>query len=107
MQLVVDSLRREGKIYKKMQEIAPKQLGSKNRLKIYDAISVDGYFSVIFVIEQKSKFFVKDIKKLDELLEKLMIFCDHGFKHKILFLRAPLCSKVKPLLKERGWSVKL
>ncbi|MDX9814525.1 MAG: hypothetical protein WC144_05885 [Sulfurimonas sp.] len=106
MQIVVDNLRKSGKIYKKMQEILPKEIGSKNRLKIYKAVDLDGYFSAIFVISQKSKFFIKDIKKLDELLVKLTIYCDHSFKHKVLFLDAPLCTKVKPLLKKQGWSLK-
>lgn len=106
MQIVVDTLRKTGKIYKKMQEVTPKELGSKNRVKMYKAIDIDGYFSAIFVISQKSKFFIKDIKKLEELLVKLTIYCNHGFKYKILFLDAPLCSKVKPQLKELGWVLK-
>jgi hypothetical protein len=34
MQTVVDSLRKKGKIYKKMLEIAPKELGIRNKIKI-------------------------------------------------------------------------
>jgi hypothetical protein len=52
MQMVVDSLRAKGKIYKKMQEVAPKELGIRNKIKIYKATDITGYFWAIFAISQ-------------------------------------------------------
>jgi len=42
MQMVVDTLRKKGKIYKKMQEIAPSELGVRNKLRGYTATDRKG-----------------------------------------------------------------
>jgi hypothetical protein len=42
MQMVVDSLRQKGKIFKKMQEIPPKDLGIRNKIRIYKATDTNG-----------------------------------------------------------------
>jgi hypothetical protein len=105
MQMVVDSLRREGKIYKKMQEVAPKELGVRNKIKIYKATDVKGYFWAIFAVSQKSRLLMKDVRKFEEIYSKLTLLFDHNFKHKIIFIDAPLCSKAKAAFKEAGWKI--
>ncbi len=103
MQMVVDSLRKKGKIYKKMQEIAPKDLGVRNKIKIYKATDISGYFWAIFAVSQKSKLLMKDVHKFEEIYAKMTIFCEHNFKYKIIFLDAPLCSKAKEAFLAQGW----
>ncbi len=105
MQMVVDSLRSKGKIYKKILEIAPKELGIRNRIKIYKATDTRGYFLAIFAISQKSCVLMKDVHKMQEIYTKLTLFCDHNFKYKIIFIDAPLCSKAKAAFKEAGWKI--
>lgn len=105
MQMIVDSLRIKGKIYKKMQEILPKELGVRNRIKIFKATDVTGYFWAIFAISQKSKVFIKDVRKFEEIYAKLTIYFGHNFKHKTIFIDAPLCTKAKDALKELGWKI--
>jgi hypothetical protein len=105
MQRIVDSLRKKGKIYKKMQEVTPKELGIRNRIKIYKATDTRGYFWAIFAISQKSRILMKDVHKMQEIYGKLTLFCEHNFKHKIIFIDAPLCSKAKLAFKEAGWKV--
>ena len=105
MQMVVDSLRKKGKIYKKMQEVAPKELGIRNRIKIYKATDISGYFWAIFGVSQKSRILMKDVHKFEEIYAKLSLYCDHNFKHKIIFIDAPLCSKAKEAFKMQGWKV--
>jgi len=105
MQMVVDSLRQKGKIYKKMQEIAPKELGIRNRIKIYKATDRNGYFWAIFAVSQKSRLLMKDVHKFEEIYAKLRLFCEHNFKHKIIFIDAPLCSKAKKAFLEAGWKI--
>ena len=105
MQMVVDSLRQKGKISKKMQEIAPKDLGVRNRIKIFQATDVNGYFWAIFAVSQKSRLLMKDVHKFEEIYAKLTIFCDHNFKYKVLFIDAPLCSKAAKAFKEAGWKI--
>ncbi|MBW6489522.1 hypothetical protein [Sulfurimonas sp.] len=105
MQTLVDSLRIKGKIYKKMQEIAPRELGVRNKIKIYKATDVAGYFWAIFAVSQKSRLLMKDLHKFEEIYAKLTIFCGHNFKHKIIFIDAPLCSKAKDVFKQQGWKI--
>lgn len=106
MQTIVDSLRKTGHLYKKMVEIKSAQLGIRNRIKIYHATDTKGYFSAIFAVSQKSRLLMKDVQKLEEIYQKLIIFSDHNFKHKILFIDAPLCSKARDAFIKCGWSVK-
>lgn len=105
MQMVVESLRQKGKIYKKMQEIPPKELGIRNKIKIYKATDINGYFWAIFAISQKSRLLMKDVHKMQEIYAKLTLYCEHNFKHKIIFIDAPLCSKAKLAFKEVGWKI--
>ena len=103
MQMVVDSLRQKGKIFKKMQEIPPKELGIRNKIKIFKATDTNGYFWAIFAISQKSRILMKDVHKMQEIYAKLTLYCEHNFKYKIIFIDAPLCSKAKAAFKEVGW----
>ena len=105
MQEVVDSLRENGNLYKKMIEIKPSQLGVRNKIRIYHATDTKGYFSAIFAVSQKSRLLMKDVHKLEEIYHKLVIFSDHNFKHKVLFIDAPLCSKAKAAFLSCGWSL--
>ncbi|MBU1658226.1 hypothetical protein KKG72_04135 [bacterium] len=105
MQIVVDSLRKKGKIYKKMQEVAPKELGIRNKIKMYKATDTTGYFWAIFAVSQKSKLLMKDVHKLEEIYSKLILYFDHNFKHKVIFIDAPLCSKAKEAFKSQGWKI--
>jgi hypothetical protein len=105
MQMVVDSLRKKGKIYKKMQEVSPNELGIRNKIKIYKATDVNGYFWAIFAVSQKSRLLMKDVHKFEEIYAKLVLFFDHNFKHKVLFIDAPLCSKAEEAFKTQGWKI--
>ena len=105
MQMLVDSLRSKGKIYKKMLEIAPKELGIRNKIKIYKAIDTSGYFWAIFAVSQKSRLLMKDVHKFEEIYAKLTLYCEHNFKHKVIFIDAPLCSKAKEAFKTQGWKI--
>jgi hypothetical protein len=105
MQMVVDSLRKKGKIYKKMQEITPKELGVRNKIKIYKATDTTGCFWAIFAVNQKSRLLMKDVVKFEEIYAKLVLFCGHNFKHKIIFIKAPLCSKAQEAFKSQGWKI--
>jgi uncharacterized protein YfaT (DUF1175 family) len=103
--MVVDSLRQKGKIYKKMVEILPKELGIRNKIKIYKATDTNGYFWAIFAVSQKSRLLMKDVHKFEEIYGKLTLFFDHKFKHKVIFIDAPLCSKAATAFKEAGWKI--
>ena len=105
MQMVVDSLREKGKIYKKMLEISPKDLGIRNKIKIYNARDTHNVSSAIFAVSQKSRLLMKDVHKFEEIFMKLTLFCEHNFKIKIIFIDAPLCSKAPIAFKKAGWKI--
>ena len=68
--MVVDSLRQKGKIYKKMQEVSPKELGIRNKIKIYKATDTNNKFCAIFAVSQKSRLLMKDVHKFEEIYSK-------------------------------------
>lgn len=103
--MVVDALRKKGKIYKKMQEIAPKELGVRNKIRIYKATDTTGYFWAILAVNQKSRLLMKDVHKFEEIYAKLTLYCEHNFKHKLIFIEAPLCSKAKEAFIMQGWKI--
>ncbi|MFT7859800.1 MAG: hypothetical protein ABXS93_02565 [Sulfurimonas sp.] len=105
MQMVVESLRTKGKLFKKMVEVTPKDLGIRNRIKMYVATDMNGYYWAIFAVSQKSRLLMKDVHKFEEIFAKLKIFSEHNFKQKILFIDAPLCSKAEKAFKEVGWKI--
>ena len=105
MQMVVESFRQKGKIFKKMQEVLPKELGIRNKIKIYKATDLNGYFWAIFAISQKSRILMKDVYKFEEIYAKLTLYYGHNFKYKVLFIDAPLCSKAQKAFLEAGWKI--
>jgi len=106
MQMIVDSMRKNGKIYKKMLEIAPKELGIRNKIRIYKATDMNGYFWAIFSVSKKSKLLMKDVQTFEAIYAKLVIFSDHNYKYKVIFIDAPICSKAEEGFKDNGWKIK-
>ena len=105
MQMVVDSFRQKGKIYKKMQEISPKEIGIRNKIKMFKATDTSNKLWAIFAVSQKSRLLMKDVHKFEEIYTKLSLFCEANFTHKAIFIDAPLCSKAKAAFIEAGWKI--
>jgi len=106
MQMIVDSMRKNGKIYKKMLEITPKELGVRNKIKIYKATDMNGYFWAIFSVSKKSKLLMKDVHTFESIYAKLVVFSDHNYKYKVIFIDALICSKALKAFKDNGWKIK-
>ncbi len=102
---IVERLRKKSHIYKKLNEVAPKVLGVRNRIRLFCAVDMKSYYSAIFVVAQKSRVLVKDIEKFEIILQKLELYRDHSFKHKLIIIDAPLCARAKDTLKALGWRV--
>lgn len=94
-------------IFKDIKEILPKELGSRKKIDIYVATSIDGKYYSIFIIDSKSRFIRKNANDLIELNELLSSYVGHNFKKKELLISSPLCSKAKEFLKENAWSVRV
>lgn len=88
-----------------MQEVPPKELGIRNKIKLYKATDTSNRFWAIFAVSQKSRLLMKDVHKFEEIFAKLSIFCETNFTHKIIFIDAPLCSKSKIAFEQAGWKI--
>ena len=94
-------------LFKEIEKIEPKALGSRKKIEIYTATSVDSKYYAIFKFDAKSRFLRKNADELIILCEKLASLKEHNFKKKELIITSPLCSKAKKYLQENDWSVRV
>lgn len=92
-------------LFKELNEVQPKELKSRKKIRIFDGVGIDKNYYAIFIIDGKSRFLRKNANDLIGLLGLLIDHKDHNYKKKILLISSPLCSHAKALLKENGWSV--
>ena len=102
---IIDRLNARGLIYKNLDEVPPKALGIRNRIRLFNATDREGYYTAIFVVAQKSRVVMKDVEKFEVIRRKLELYVDHAFKHRVLLLDAPLCSKAEAAFKQSGWKI--
>ncbi len=92
-------------LFKELEAITPKAIGSRKKINIYSGTGVDNNYYAIFIITSKSRFLRKQAQELLELIEKLAHFKEHNFKKKILLISSDVCSKAKLFLQDNGWKV--
>jgi len=102
---IVDRLGAHGLVYKTLEEVPPKALGIRNRIRLFAATDRQGYYTAVFVVAKKSRILMKDVETFDTILRKFEHYAGHAFRHKVLILDAPLCSKAEAAFKERGWTL--
>ena len=105
MKILVENLRQNGRIYKKLEEIQPKELKIRNKVHLYAALDLNRYYNAIIVVSQKSRLLMKDLQKFEEIVVKMSLYRDHQFKGKVLMLDAPICSKAKEAFKKAKWKI--
>jgi hypothetical protein len=105
VKLIIEELQQQGNLYKRFDEVLPKALGIRNKIRIYNALDPKGYYTALFIISQKSRVLMKDVRKMEEIYHKLVLYCDHQFKHKLIKIDAPLCSKAAKAFQEAGWRI--
>lgn len=91
--------------FKTLEEVQPKELGSRKKIGIYHSVTLDSDYYAIFIVESKSRFLRKNANDLMEMLQSLKSFKDHNYKHQMLVISSPLCSKAKALLEDNNWRV--
>lgn len=92
-------------LFKTIEKIEPKALGSRKKIDIYAATGIDKNYYAIFIVNAKSRFLRKNAQELLELLSALADLKEHNFKKPTLLISSPLCSKAKAFLEENKWSV--
>ena len=105
MRALIDQLQAKGKLYKKLTEVQPKELGIRNKIRIFSATDTNAYYTTIFMVSQKSRLLMKDVAKFEEIYQKLVSYSGHNFKYKILIIDAPICSKAKKAFGEAKWKI--
>jgi len=105
MKVLVENLRTNGRIYKKLEEIQPKELKIRNKVKLYAALDLNRYYNAIIIVSQKSRLLMKDLVKFEEIVQKMALYRDHQFKGKVLILDAPLCSKARAAFIKAKWKI--
>jgi len=105
MKKIVDYLQEKHIIFKSLKSITPKELGSRKKIELYLGVDLKDYYSVVMLVEKKSRVLRKEAEELMLLHEKLEKYIDSSIKKKYMIIKAPLCSKAKALLEEHGWKV--
>jgi len=105
MKNLVEYLNRKSIIFKSLKEITPKELGSRKKVSLYIGVDLKGYYALVMDLEKKSRVLRKEAEELMLLHEKVELYIDTKVTKKYIVIKAPLCSKAKLLLEERGWKV--
>lgn len=105
MKEIVDYLQTKNIIFKSLKEILPKELGSRKKVSLYIGVDLKGYYALVMDLEKKSRVLRKEAEELMLLHEKVEQYIDSKVSKKYIIIKAPLCSKAKALLEERGWKV--
>ncbi len=105
MKELVEYLKDKNIICKSLKEVAPKALGSRKKIQLYVGVNLKGYYCSVMLLEKKSRVLRKEANELIALHEKLELYQDTKILKRYIRIRAPLCSKAKALLEEKGWKV--
>jgi len=105
MKALVEYLNHKNIIFKSLQEIMPKELGSRKKVSLYLGIDLKGYYALVMEVEKKSRVLRKEAGELMRLHEKLEQYVESKITKKYILIRAPLCSHAKAMLEENGWKV--
>ncbi|WP_294957128.1 hypothetical protein [Sulfurovum sp.] len=105
MKEIVELLQHNNIVFKSLKEVAPKKLGSRKKIALYIGVDLQDYYALVMQIEKKSRILGKEAAELMHLHEKLEKYIDTKITKKYIIIKAPLCSKAKGLLEEKGWRV--
>lgn len=103
MKNVVEFFSKKKLIFKSLNEIDKALLKTRKKIKIYSSTDIDKNYHCIFIVEQKSRFLLKNAQDLDILDISLQKLENHNFKYKHLIISENICSKSVSYLEDRGW----
>jgi len=103
MRTIVDHLRAAGIVCKKLTPIPLKELGSRKKVAIYLGVDTDGYYCSVWHLSKKSRILRKEAEELFGLHARLERHADTRITRNYIRIDAPLCSKAKALMEEKGW----
>jgi hypothetical protein len=80
MKQLTEFLASKGFIFKEFTKVEPKEIGSRKKIEVYDSNDINGHYISIFVINQKSRFLIKNAKEIELLRDKLIDIKNHNFQ---------------------------
>jgi len=92
-------------VFASLLTINPKSLATRKKIFIFSGVDLKSFYHLIFKIEQKSRFVLKQTEEILALALAVEEQQKHCYRFKHLILKAPLCSKASVLLHQQGWKV--
>ena len=105
MKAVLEPLRQNGYIFKRFEPFSLRLVGSKKRIDVYHGFDIANRYFLLFVVNRKSKILQKDIKDWFKIKQRIERYYGYAIKINIALINAPLCTKAKSLLLEKGWKI--
>ena len=105
MKKVTEFLALKGFIFSDFRKIELQKLGTKKKIEVFSGCDIKNHFISIFIVNQKSRFVLKNALELDDLKEKLKILEEHNFKQNILLISSEMCSKSCRYLNNLNWTI--
>ncbi|CAA6814564.1 MAG: Unknown protein [uncultured Sulfurovum sp.] len=105
MKEIIHLLQEKNLLFKSINTIEVKSLGSRKKIDIYLGVDLKKYYACILHVKKKSRILQKEAIELMALHEKLEILNDSKINKKYIYIQAPLCSKAKALMEEQHWTV--
>ena len=102
---LVEFFLEKGILFKKIETIKPKELGSRKQVAIYLATDRYNFYNGIIRIDKKSTVGTKEVAILQQLLDALQTYKGVVIKKRHLIVKSPLCSKAEKELEKLGWIV--
>jgi len=106
MKDIVEKLQEKRLVFKSLKEIDIKKLfSSRKKIKLYLGVDLKKYYTCVIHISKKSRILTKEAEELMEFHKKLEKYNDSKINKKFIYIEAPLCSKAKAMLEDKGWIV--
>jgi len=102
---VVDFLVSKKLTFRSFKSIETKSLGSTKKIKCYFGVDLKSYFIFFIEIKRKGRVLVRDVEEFIQLHHQMELLNESKINHKYIHIQAPLCSKAKKSLLEKGWIV--
>lgn len=87
-------------LLKNFKTLDTKEFSKKRSYEIYFGVDLDGFFTLVFVRNAKSRFISKDANELLNLDKIVQEKLDKIVKKRVLFYNSQMCSKSKKILEE-------
>jgi len=91
--------------FKSLNKIDNSLLKTRKKILVYSGTDVGKNYHALFILNQKSRFLLKNAQSLDVLYGELQKLKNHNFKYKHLLIGKNICSKSILYLENLGWKI--